>query len=220
MLAVRLLGVSAALLLLPGLLLLCALRVRAEWPHRIVLAFSLSYSWVFVLSIVVPLFEWSVDYAGVLTVLMLAGLGGYIASRVRQRTLAAYRPSREALPDRGSRHRMRGVCLGHRASVHGRRGTRHGVRVAVRGWRADHVRQHVAASQRADGVSPPTLPDGRWPDLALVGNRPHRRLSQIQSLSRATDAHLPLQRVAVVVGDTRRGGRRPSRSSCSSSCWT
>ena len=52
MLAVRLLGVSAALLLLPGLLLLCALRVRAEWPHRIVLAFSLSYSWVFVLSIV------------------------------------------------------------------------------------------------------------------------------------------------------------------------
>ncbi len=97
MLAARLLAVSAALLLLPGLLLLAALRVRTEWPHRIVLAFSLSYSWVFVLSIVVPLFKWSVDYAGVLTVILLAGLGSHIASHLRPHALAATRPSREAL---------------------------------------------------------------------------------------------------------------------------
>ena len=97
MLAARLLGVSAALLLLPGLMFLTALRVKAEWPHRIVLAFALSYSWVFVLSIVVPLCQWTVDYAGALTVVLLLGLGTYVARHVRLRARAGALPSRQAL---------------------------------------------------------------------------------------------------------------------------
>ena len=81
MLAVRLLGVSAVVLLLPGLLLLAALRAAADWPERIVLAFSVSYSWIFVLAVVVPLFGWSADHAAALTALLVAGLGGVLASR-------------------------------------------------------------------------------------------------------------------------------------------
>src|SRR5215470_2131454 len=96
-LAARLLSVGAALLLLPGLLLLNALRVKTEWPHRIVLGFSLSYAWVFLLSIILPLFVWSVDAAAVLTIVLLVGLGVYIAWRVRPHPLTPTRPSRETL---------------------------------------------------------------------------------------------------------------------------
>src|SRR4051812_24272211 len=75
LLAARLLGVSVALLLAPGLLLLTVLRVDAEWPERIGLAFSLSYGWVLALSIAGPLRGWSVDGAGALTVVLVFGRG-------------------------------------------------------------------------------------------------------------------------------------------------
>src|SRR5688572_20351084 len=75
LLAARLLLVSAALLILPGLLLLKTLGVAAAWPERIALAFSLSYSWVFLLSVIVPLFHWTADHAAVLTVIALIALG-------------------------------------------------------------------------------------------------------------------------------------------------
>jgi len=48
-----------------------------------VLAFTLSYSWVFILSIIVPLCGWTVDYAGVLTLMLLLGSGSVAALRVR-----------------------------------------------------------------------------------------------------------------------------------------
>ena len=44
LLAARLMGITVLVLLMPGLALLRWLRVPAEWPERIVLAFSLSYS--------------------------------------------------------------------------------------------------------------------------------------------------------------------------------
>ena len=97
MLAARLLAVSTGVLLLPGLTLLAALRVEAAWHHRIVLAFSLSYSWVFILSIVVPLCGWTVDYAGGLTLILLVGLGGVIVFRGGPLALTAARPSRDTL---------------------------------------------------------------------------------------------------------------------------
>ena len=81
MLAVRLVGVSMVVLLLPGLLLLAVLRAIADWPERIVLAFSVSYSWIFVLSVLLPLFGWSADHAAALTALLIVGLGGVLASR-------------------------------------------------------------------------------------------------------------------------------------------
>ena len=84
-LAARLLGVSAAVLLLPGLMLLALLRVAAEWPERVVFAFSLSYSWVFILSIVVPLLGWNVDHAASLTLILLIALGGVAVRRARKR---------------------------------------------------------------------------------------------------------------------------------------
>ena len=59
-LAARLLGVSLFVVHAPGFALLSALRVPAEWPERIVHAFSSSYSWIFILSVVVPLFGWGV----------------------------------------------------------------------------------------------------------------------------------------------------------------
>ena len=73
--ATRLAVVSAALLLGPGLLLLMKLRVKAEWPEKITLAFALSYSWLLLLSILVPLFGWTADAAALLTALLLATLG-------------------------------------------------------------------------------------------------------------------------------------------------
>lgn len=82
-LAARLLGVSVALLVVPGLALLAALRVVAEWPERIVFAFALSYSWIFVLSILVPLFGWTVDHAAVLTLMVTAGAGAVAVVRAR-----------------------------------------------------------------------------------------------------------------------------------------
>ncbi len=97
MLAARLLGVSTALLLLPGLMLLAALRVETAWPHRIVLAFCLSYSWVLILSIIVPLGGWTVDHAGGLTVCLLVGLGVVVARRAGPAAFAAQWPYREAL---------------------------------------------------------------------------------------------------------------------------
>ena len=96
-LAVRLLGLSVAVLLLPGLLLLASLRVAAEWPERVVLAFSLSYSWVFVLSIVVPLFGWTVDAAAALTLLLLVVAGGIAARRAIKGDMAVPPGSRRRL---------------------------------------------------------------------------------------------------------------------------
>ena len=71
--AVRLLSVTVIVLILPGFLLLKALRVAPEWPERIVFAFSLSYCWMFVLSIVLPVLRWTADYAAVLTLLLVLG---------------------------------------------------------------------------------------------------------------------------------------------------
>jgi hypothetical protein len=82
LLAARLLLVSSALLILPGLLLLKSLGVAAAWPERIAVAFSLSYSWVFLLSIIVPLFHWTADHAAVLTIVALITLG-VAAARTR-----------------------------------------------------------------------------------------------------------------------------------------
>jgi hypothetical protein len=90
LLAARLLLVSAALLILPGLLLLKTLGVAAAWPERIALAFSLSYSWVFLLSVIVPLFHWTADHAAVLTIVALIALG---AAAARTGTTPAAAPS-------------------------------------------------------------------------------------------------------------------------------
>src|SRR5688572_14354975 len=90
LLAARLFLVCTALLILPGLLLLKALGVAAAWPERIALAFSLSYSWVFVLSVIVPLFHWTADHAAVLTVLVLIALG---VAAARAGTAPAAAPS-------------------------------------------------------------------------------------------------------------------------------
>ena len=90
LLAARLLLVSAALLILPGLLLLKSLGVAAAWPERIALAFSLSYSWVFLLSIIVPLFHWTADHAAVLTIVALITLG---VAAARTGTAPVARPS-------------------------------------------------------------------------------------------------------------------------------
>jgi len=81
LLAARLVGVSAALLLAPGLLLLAVLGTATEWPERIVLAFSLSYCWVFVLSIAVPILGWNADAAAVVTLIVLATLGIIVIRR-------------------------------------------------------------------------------------------------------------------------------------------
>jgi len=74
LLAARLVSVSVALLLGPGMLLLAALRTRCRWPDYLVLAFSLSYCWIFVLSVIVPLFGLNVDGAVVLTLILLLAL--------------------------------------------------------------------------------------------------------------------------------------------------
>src|SRR5687767_4159088 len=93
LLAARLISVSVALLVAPGLLLLSVLRADAEWPERIVLAFSLSYCWVFLLSIVVPMFGWTADAAALLTLAVLVVLA---VLAVRRRAVS--RPARS--PDR------------------------------------------------------------------------------------------------------------------------
>ncbi|HEY5616605.1 MAG TPA: hypothetical protein VIK60_01595 [Vicinamibacterales bacterium] len=81
-LASRLLCLSGAVLLLPGMMLLGALRVRADWHQRIVLAFALSYSWMFVLSVAIPLLGWSVDRAAVLTLVLFA-IAAFALARAR-----------------------------------------------------------------------------------------------------------------------------------------
>ena len=73
-LAARLLGVSALVFLAPGLAFLSVLRVPAEWPERVVLAFSLSFSWIFILSVVVPLSGWTVAHALLATLVLVSGL--------------------------------------------------------------------------------------------------------------------------------------------------
>jgi hypothetical protein len=88
LLAGRLLGVSAALLLAPGLLLLTLLRVEAEWPERVAIAFALSYCWIFALSIALPVFGWNADAAALLTVLLLAALAGAVVRRRGRRRAA------------------------------------------------------------------------------------------------------------------------------------
>ena len=82
-LAARLLGVSVAVLLLPGLAFLASLGIALEWPERIVFAFSLSYSWIFILSVVVPLCGWTVDHAAVLTLILIAGAGSVAVAKAR-----------------------------------------------------------------------------------------------------------------------------------------
>jgi hypothetical protein len=72
-LAARLLCLSALVFLAPGLGFLSFLRVRAEWPERVVLAFSLSYAWVFILSVILPLGGWTVVHAAVATALLVSG---------------------------------------------------------------------------------------------------------------------------------------------------
>src|SRR5687767_12637373 len=96
LLAARLVTVSVALLLAPGLLLLAVLRADTEWPERIVFAFSLSYCWVFLLSIVVPMLEWNVDAAVVLTLVLVVALG-VLAVRRREPVRAARAPDRADL---------------------------------------------------------------------------------------------------------------------------
>jgi hypothetical protein len=83
-LAVRVLGVSVALLLLPGVMLLQWLQLRVQWDRCVVLGFALSYSWIFVLSIVIPLFELNADVAGGLTLVLLAVLGSALARGLRR----------------------------------------------------------------------------------------------------------------------------------------
>ena len=57
-----LLGPSLAyFLLVAGLALLASRRMRLEWPERLVFAFSISYAWIFVLSVLVPLFGWTAE---------------------------------------------------------------------------------------------------------------------------------------------------------------
>ena len=80
-LAVRLLSAVVLVFLVPGLAFLSAMRVPVEWPERIVVAFSLSYSWVFVLSVLVPLFGWTVDRAALAMVILVAGLVGAVVRR-------------------------------------------------------------------------------------------------------------------------------------------
>jgi hypothetical protein len=94
-LAARLLCVSALVFLVPGLAFLSAVRVPVEWPERIVVAFSLSYSWIFVLSVVVPLFGWTVDRAALAMVILVAGLmGAAVKRRWRRGTIiSAGRPA-------------------------------------------------------------------------------------------------------------------------------
>lgn len=84
-LAARLFAASAVVLLLPGLALLTALRVAVDWPERVVLAFSLSYSWIFVMSVVVPLMHWTVDHAVLVTLVLLLGLSGAVWMQIRRR---------------------------------------------------------------------------------------------------------------------------------------
>jgi hypothetical protein len=92
LLAVRLIGVCAATLVLPGLALLAFMKVNAEWPERILLGFSISYSWVFVVSVVVPLLGWSVDHGAAATVVLIAAT---VAATIRRRDdTAAVRPHR------------------------------------------------------------------------------------------------------------------------------
>jgi hypothetical protein len=66
-------------LLVPGLVLLKLLRVQARWDQRIVLGFAFSYSWFFVLSIVLPLFQLNVDVAAFLTLMLVCILGFAVA---------------------------------------------------------------------------------------------------------------------------------------------
>ena len=72
--AARLLCVSALVFLAPGLAFLSVLRVPAEWPERVVLAFALSFSWIFILSVVVPLSGWTVAHALLATLVLVSGL--------------------------------------------------------------------------------------------------------------------------------------------------
>ena len=74
LLAARLLGVSVAVLIAPGLLLLRALRANIDWPERVTFAFAVSYCWMFVLAIAVPLLGWNADAAALLTALLIAAL--------------------------------------------------------------------------------------------------------------------------------------------------
>src|SRR5512138_2605624 len=72
MLAVRLIGVGAIVFLGPGLALLRRWRLPLEWPERIVIAFALSYGWVFLLSVVLPLVRAMTDVAAVLSLGLIA----------------------------------------------------------------------------------------------------------------------------------------------------
>ena len=95
-LAARLLCISALVFLAPGLGFLSFLRVRAEWPERVVLAFSLSYAWVFILSVALPLGGWTAVHATVATALLVCGFTVAVVAR-RWRDRSGIRAGRPAL---------------------------------------------------------------------------------------------------------------------------
>ena len=73
-LALRLIGVSLFVLLGPGLAFLQAVGVQAFSPVRVTLALAVSYSWIFALSVALPLTHGNIDHAVVLTVTLFAAL--------------------------------------------------------------------------------------------------------------------------------------------------
>ena len=72
MLAIRLVGAGAILFLGSGLALLRRSQLRLEWPECIVLAFALSYGWLFLLSVVLPLARLTIDAGALLSLTLIA----------------------------------------------------------------------------------------------------------------------------------------------------
>ena len=71
MLAIRLVGAGAIVFLGVGLALLQRRRLPLGWPERIALAFALSYGWLFLLSVALPLARLTVDAAAVLSLTLM-----------------------------------------------------------------------------------------------------------------------------------------------------
>lgn len=72
MLATTLLGAGAFVFLAPGLACLARMPGSLEWPEHLLYGFAISYSWVFVLSIVLPLAGWTVNHAAIITTAFVA----------------------------------------------------------------------------------------------------------------------------------------------------
>lgn len=96
--ALRLVGVSALVFLLPGLAAVRLASIRVEWPERLLLAFAFSYSWLFVLSIIVVAGNLTVDHAGLLT------LAAILAALVWGARNAPVDPTREGQAHRPYRY--------------------------------------------------------------------------------------------------------------------